>query len=329
MCGRTACTLPSNRLIQACTYKGKNKRENKENVKDVEQETPKEEEKDATVICPVWREPPCGGVYRPSANIPPTQYTPILFTDSSQQVLLQPMLWGLVPSWHTGPSPTSHGLSTNNARLEGVADSKLYCGALSKRRCVVVCDGFYEWQRDGGTKVPYLVYSKLNNEEATLEKQVEAGRIGSDEGDWSGHQLLYLAGLYSVWSGGGGAPVYSYTVLTRQSNSTLSWLHHRMPCFLEQHQLAAWLCPSTPWKEAESLLNLPGSDFLSWHRVSSAVGNTRNQDINLINRVSPGEEEASKGKLDRSVSKASKGLMANWLKRGSASEEASNKKLKI
>ena len=36
---------------------------------------------------------------------------------------VQPMLWGMVPFWHRGDVPTSHKLTTNNARLEGKKNS--------------------------------------------------------------------------------------------------------------------------------------------------------------------------------------------------------------
>jgi putative SOS response-associated peptidase YedK len=55
----------------------------------------------------------------------------------------------------------SHGLSTNNCRLEGLLSSKLYSRPFNKgQRCVVVCDGFYEWQTTKGkkNKQPYFVY---------------------------------------------------------------------------------------------------------------------------------------------------------------------------
>ena len=75
---------------------------------------------------------------------------------------MQPMLWGLVPPWHRGPAPTTHGLSTNNCRVEGVAASKLYSPSLASRRCVVVCEGFYEWcKQETGIKQPYLVTRPL------------------------------------------------------------------------------------------------------------------------------------------------------------------------
>ena len=36
---------------------------------------------------------------------------------------------------------------------------------------------------------------------------------------WNGPELLKMAGLYSVWRGQDGTPVYNYTILTRESNS--------------------------------------------------------------------------------------------------------------
>jgi putative SOS response-associated peptidase YedK len=52
------------------------------------------------------------------------------------------MMWGLVPYWFKGSSAKDHGLTTNNARLERLKESRLYRHALEHdKRCVVVCDG--------------------------------------------------------------------------------------------------------------------------------------------------------------------------------------------
>ena len=53
-----------------------------------------------------------------------------------------------------------HRFSTNNARYEGLIQSKLYSKPLNAgNRCVVVCDGFYEWQtKIKGEKHPYFIY---------------------------------------------------------------------------------------------------------------------------------------------------------------------------
>lgn len=71
------------------------------------------------------------------------------------------MMWGLVPPWHSGITASGHRLTTNNARLEGLAESKLYKPALeADRRCIILCDGFYEWNKTkDGQKQPYLVFA--------------------------------------------------------------------------------------------------------------------------------------------------------------------------
>ena len=52
------------------------------------------------------------------------------------------MLWGFVPFWFKGPDPKHTGLTTNNARMEGLETTKLYKPALERnQRCVVVVDG--------------------------------------------------------------------------------------------------------------------------------------------------------------------------------------------
>ena len=193
MCGRTALTLAKDDLVRKCVFKkvDKEKATNHSNqhnsgsghannrLDNINDEDEKMNGTDhESNIVPVWSEAPCEGQYSPSPNIAPTVYTPILFMPPSGQVTLQPMMWGLVPPWHQGPGPKTHGLSTNNCRLEGVMSSKLYSPSLASRRCVVVCEGFYEWLRQSGDKQPYLV---------------------SRPGDGDEKPLMYMAGLYSVW----------------------------------------------------------------------------------------------------------------------------------
>lgn len=57
----------------------------------------------------------------------------------------------------------THNLSTNNCRLENINASKLYSPILkSGGRCVIVVEGFYEWQTTNKLskiKQPYYIYT--------------------------------------------------------------------------------------------------------------------------------------------------------------------------
>lgn len=62
-----------------------------------------------------------------------------------EDICLFPMLWGLVPGWHEG-HPQKTGLSTSNCRSEGMLEKKMFSECLRRhQRCVIVVDGFYEW----------------------------------------------------------------------------------------------------------------------------------------------------------------------------------------
>jgi len=298
MCGRTACTLQPDHLVRVCTYKSTSKIGNPYKDSSNFQDEVKEAHDDDSEHCivPIWNDAPCGGHYNASTNIPPTAYTPILYQSPTGEVVLQPMLWGLIPPWHKGPDAKGHGLTTNNCRIENVLESKLYRPCLSKGRCVVVCEGFYEWERSGGIKQPYLVFNKTG-------------------------PVLYMAGLYSMWRGADGVPVYNYTIITRQSNQILAWLHHRMPAFLKPEQFSKWLSPVTSPSLALEMLAMPKEGELAWHPVSREVGNVRNQRDDLMKQVEAIKHETEK-KSTVSVSAASKGLMNNWLKRSSKNSDA-------
>ena len=47
-----------------------------------------------------------------------------------------------------------------NARAETAASKPAFRGPFRQRRCLVVCDGFYEWKRSGAKKQPYYITMK-------------------------------------------------------------------------------------------------------------------------------------------------------------------------
>ena len=67
------------------------------------------------------------------------------------------MHWGLVPSW---AKDASIGNRMINARAETLTEKRTFKALLGRKRCLVLADGFYEWQRDGSVKTPWYISQK-------------------------------------------------------------------------------------------------------------------------------------------------------------------------
>lgn len=258
---------------------------------------------------PEWRnEYNCGREYKPSHNLAPTDISPVLISaahfdldeddgnqyfpelenvesdeekvplDSSDQVLV-PMLWGMIPFWHN-PSLDyrKHGLTTNNCRLESMLESKLYRHAFNKgQRCVILCEGFYEWQTTDpkatkpSQRAAYYIYMP-QPEGIQIEIQ-ETWRKSVED-----MKLLKMAGLFDIWTNAQGEQIYSYTVITFESDDTLGWLHHRSPAILESDEAVADWIDFKRVTDTKYLLSLlKPAKHLQWHRVSNIVNNARNK----------------------------------------------------
>lgn len=192
------------------------------------------------------------------------------------------MLWGLIPYWHRG-EPTKHKLSTNNCRLEGLSESKLYKGPFQQgKRCVILCEGFYEWQTTENLKSSerpvFFIHCKQNETEI--------------DGKVAPFNLMKIAGLFDMWEDNTGERIYSYTVITFESNKLFSSIHHRMPAILETDKDVSVSTIRAGWKkyiticlifnlqdwldfqrvtDSQALATLRPTDEIIWHQVSKYV----------------------------------------------------------
>lgn len=103
------------------------------------------------------------------------------------------MRWGLVPFW---VKDTKIGYSLINAKAETVAEKPAFREAFKKRRCIIVADGFYEWQKiNSRRKQPYLITMKDD------------------------HQFGF-AGLWEKWTDKtSGEVIRSCTIITTEPNT--------------------------------------------------------------------------------------------------------------
>jgi putative SOS response-associated peptidase YedK len=76
---------------------------------------------------------------------------------------LQSMKWGLIPFWTKRNPDYGSMLKTINCRDDSLASSGgMWHTMKQKKRCVVICQGFYEWlKKNGGKeKVPHFIKRK-------------------------------------------------------------------------------------------------------------------------------------------------------------------------
>jgi putative SOS response-associated peptidase YedK len=179
---------------------------------------------------------------------------------------LRAMRWGLVPSW---AKDSSVGNRLINARAESLTEKPAFRRAAASRRCLLPADGWYEWLRDGGHKIPYfMTYSQSSG--------------------LAGHPLA-LAGLWETWrprsAEKGTAPLVSATVVTVASAGPLTEIHDRMPLVLPRERWAEWLDPD---HDDPTGLLVPSEDVLTaieMRQVSSKVNNVRNHGAELVEEV--------------------------------------------
>ena len=159
--------------------------------------------------------------------------------------------WGLVPSWATD---SSIGDRMINARAESVATKPSFRGPLRRGRCLVLADGFYEWQLQAGRKTKTPIYVRLK----------------------SGRPFAF-AGLWDTWRSPEGTAISSCAIITTVANEILAPIHNRMPVILDRSAHATWLdVRESPTDRLTSLLcPYPGAEMEAY-AVSPLVNNPRN-----------------------------------------------------
>lgn len=188
---------------------------------------------------------------KPRYNIAPTQYVAAVRDDEKELRELVMLRWGLVPFWAKDPSIGNRMI---NARAETVAEKPSFRNAYRKRRCLVLADGFYEWQKAGDTKTPYFV--SLTD--------------GSP---------FAFAGLWENWSSKeSDESLQTTAIITTEANEFMAQIHQRMPVVMLPEHAGRWL--NGDMDLLSELIDKPPS-FRAWP-VDRTVNNARNEGMELI-----------------------------------------------
>ncbi|MCG2459475.1 SOS response-associated peptidase [Flavobacteriaceae bacterium F89] len=157
--------------------------------------------------------------YAPKEEINAFSYAPypIITDENSKEILFYE--WGLIPFWSKDDSIKKYTL---NAKIETLDKKPSYRNSVNKR-CLVIADGFYEWQwldAKGKEKQKYLIRPK-------------------------GQEVFAFAGIYSQWTDPETEKeIGTFSIVTTEANELMSEIHNnkkRMPIVLREKDRGNWL----------------------------------------------------------------------------------------
>lgn len=193
--------------------------------------------------------------YTPSYNIAPTQKSLVLVAEKDNR-LVKSMNWGLIPSWSKNKNI---GSKLINARSETLHEKPSFKHLIKSNRCIVLSDGYYEWNTTNFKKQAYYFYDKQKN-------------------------ILPMAGLWSSFLSKDNETILSYTIITKKADEEISHIHNRMPLIIDFDRLDDWINIDS-LIELNSNYELVRKDLLSFHKVDSFVNSYRNNNKDCIQPI--------------------------------------------
>ena len=163
--------------------------------------------------------------------------------------------WGLVPPW---AKDLKVGYKMINARAETLDERPSYRGLVrhSKHRCLILADGYYEWQKPEDPRQP----------RRPLHFSLEDGAP------------FYFAGLWTCWTAPDGELVPSCTIVTCEANALARPIHERMPVILSESEAwEAWLSPAVNPGAASELLVPPPAERMVVRPGNPVVNSARHE----------------------------------------------------
>ena len=207
-----------------------------------------------------------GLTHAPRYNVAPTQMALTVTNGSGRRGSY--MRWGLIPPWAKSPSVGSRMI---NARAETLTERPSFRTAFQRRRCLVLADGFYEWERKGSSRRPMRIVMA------------------------SGEPFAF-AGLWDAWRDPKGEVVRSCTIITTSANESLSPIHDRMPVILPRELESLWLDHDIQDPAAlAGILSPYITDEMAAYEVSSLVNSPANDGPEVVvpvGQVRPGDGPA-------------------------------------
>ncbi|MCW1932055.1 SOS response-associated peptidase [Pararhodobacter zhoushanensis] len=187
----------------------------------------------------------------PRYNICPTQPVAVVISAEGRR-RYGPMRWGFIPRWYKTPTD---GPLLFNARSETIAEKPAFREAARQRRCLIPASGFFEWTKDGQTRLPWYITR-------------------------SDGAPMVFAGVWQSWQGTEGTRIASCAIVTAAAQDEMAALHGRVPVVLDPGNWGKWL--GEEGHGAARLMQAPAQGVLGFRRVGPAVNSNRSEGAELI-----------------------------------------------
>jgi putative SOS response-associated peptidase YedK len=191
--------------------------------------------------------------YQPSYNITPARKILCIVELEDKSLKAVNLFWGLVPSWSKDTKNSHHLI---NARAETIREKPSFRTAFHKRRCLVVAQGFYEWQKLESGKQVFHIHRQDN-------------------------QLFAFAGLWEHWQQEE-QTLYSCTIITTEAAELMQPIHDRMPVIIPQSHYHQWLDKAEDGNQAYYLIDSVTYADMTATPVSDWVNNPLHDDIRCV-----------------------------------------------
>lgn len=189
---------------------------------------------------------------KPRYNVRPSQPIPTILNTEPDEIIYTS--WGIHPFYDkTGK------MFFINARDDSMT-KPTWRKMIQEQRCLILADGFYEWQKQAGSKIKIPYRFELKNREP-----------------------FAFAGLWQYEEDGEGNKVPHSVIITTTPNGVIESVHDRMPAILTPENEKDWLNSDVETEQAIEMLSpYPVKEMVSYP-ISTLINKPSNDTEEIIN----------------------------------------------
>ncbi len=172
---------------------------------------------------------------------------------------VQAISWGLIPAWSNSLEQANEMRKmTLNAKSETIFEKPSFRSSITKKRCLILTTGFYEWRDYSKRKYPYFIYLK-------------------------DQPVFCLGGIYESWADQEtGEILTTCSIVTTTANPLMQKIHNskqRMPLILDKSTELSWIKKDAGKEEIRELMVPFNEKKMAAHTISKRI-TSRTEDPN-------------------------------------------------